>query len=74
MIVYLFLQKQKIAYRYIPVWVHLQEVEEKNTCDDAAIDNVPCGIMMLASPFPVRLTSAALGTHLSTTLSAHLYK
>jgi hypothetical protein len=38
MIFYLFLrlQKQQIAYCYIPVWVHLREIEEKNTCDDVA--------------------------------------
>jgi hypothetical protein len=29
MIFYLFLQKQKIAYRYVPVWVHLREIEEE---------------------------------------------
>jgi hypothetical protein len=26
---FLFLHKQKIADRYIPVWVHLREIEEK---------------------------------------------
>jgi hypothetical protein len=36
MIFYLFLQKQQIAYRYIPVRVHPQEIEE-STCDDVAI-------------------------------------
>jgi hypothetical protein len=30
MIFYLFLQKQEIAYLYIPVWVHLREIEEKH--------------------------------------------
>ena len=69
MIFYLFLQKQQTAYRYIPVWIHLREIKEKTTRDDVAI---MCGIMMLL--FPVRLTSAALSTYLSTTLSAHLYK
>jgi hypothetical protein len=36
MIFYLFLQKQQIDYRHIPVWVHPQEIAE-NTCDDVAI-------------------------------------
>jgi hypothetical protein len=33
---YFFLQKQQIAYRHIPVWVHPREIEE-NTCDDDAM-------------------------------------
>jgi hypothetical protein len=37
MILYLFLQKQQIDYCYVPVWVHLREVEEKNMCDDVDI-------------------------------------
>ncbi len=36
MIFYLFLHKQQIAYRSIPVRVHPEEIEE-NTCDDVAI-------------------------------------
>jgi hypothetical protein len=29
MIFYFFLEKQKIAYHYLPVWVHLREIEGK---------------------------------------------
>jgi hypothetical protein len=32
MIFYLILQKQKIAYHYIPVWVHLVDVASYSMC------------------------------------------